>query len=207
MSRTFAILPLVLLAASGPASAGPLVDFSTGPLGALGTYTVEVDGVEVNAIGGELFRWNGDHCCEHTDRGLGILGPGQAVNPAEPELDAGEFLRIRKPWDARWSGVWFTSVNGDASAAVYAGIYAVGPSLVVSALTAGPDGVFYLPITGPAADAYALWVVPRSGYMVAWGVDLERAPEVPATVPEPATLTLLGLGCGAFATWRRRASR
>lgn len=205
MRQSLIGLAFVLLAAT-QAAAGPLIDFSVGPTGPLGVFTVEVDGVEVNSFSGPLYRWAGTHCCDHDDRGLGILSAGEAINPAEPELNAGEFLRIKKPLGTSWAGLWFTSVNGDASAAVYAGIYPVGTSQLVTAAVASPDGVFYLPIIGPAADAYALWVVPRSGYLVAWGVDL-RQEVPPSTVPEPASLTLLGLGCGAFATWRRRARR
>lgn len=197
------VLPFLLTASV--ASASPMIDFSVGPTGPLGTSTTTIGGVKVDAFGGQLFRWRGEYCCEHFDAGLGILGPHEQINPAEPEINPGEWMRLTLPEGYRWLAIHFTSVNNHARGVIYEGVYPTGPGTYFSAADADANHFLKLGVSDPYAPYLWMGAVgsPIDNYWVTWGVDIK--PGTPPAVPEPASLALLGTGLLGL-VWRRRAA-
>jgi len=185
---------LALSALASTVGASPMIDFSVGPLGPLGVASTTVGGVKVDAFGGQLYRWRGEHCCDHYDAGLGILGPTEGINNAEPEINIGEWLRLTLPVGHRWLAIHFSSVNDNSRGVLYEGVYPVGPGTYFGTPDADADHFLKLGVQDPFAPY--LWVgavgTPISNFWLVWGVDVK--PGTPPAVPEPGTLTLLGLG-------------
>lgn len=219
-----------MMLAAWNAEGMPIIDFSLGPVGPLGTYTTIVGGVQVDAAtttgpSAALYRWHepmetcGGLCAPHSDRGFGVLSAGEGINPAEPEVNPGEFIRMMAPAGYTITEVWLTSVNNRARGRVYLGHFPAGP---LSVSFAAGEGAFSSASTGVvnvgSFHSSTAWFVPygpvADNWSNVWGVTLSSKPQCltympcdpPLSVPEPAALWLFGGGLLCVA-WMRRPRR
>lgn len=191
-------------------SAAPLVDFSNGTTGNLGTFTTTIGGIQIDAVGGNLFRFDeAIICCAHVDNGLGILGANENPNSAaDPEIDrvggTQEFMRLYNTTGLALTGIWFTSVNNASNLSIYPNMFPVGSFYTMQTSMANGQAIGYLPINPADQFKPFFWITPggqaSDNYTLVWGVDLARE-----TVPEPTTITLLGLGLVGLARKVKRA--
>lgn len=185
------ILCIVALMLSQAAWAGPLIDFSQGATGSLGTNATTEGGIGIHGYGGDLYRWNGEYCCDHTDRGFGVLSPGEQINPAQPELNPPEAIRLERGADP-WTAVWFSSVNNSSNLWIWASNgYPVGSLYRISAAGGLEQQLLLRPEDYLTKFLWIVpdWQTPADNFTVLWGVDAQS----PA-VPEPGTLALLAAG-------------
>lgn len=177
------------------------VDFSFGTLGDLGTNDVTVQGVRVQAVGGNLFRWRGEYCCFHLDLGLGVFGRNEIINAAQPELNPGEFFRLTKPDGYRWRSIGFSSVNNGAAGRLYESIYPAGPTHLFDTSLADSNYLLSLTIINP--NTPFLWVTAYGN--VGTNFFLLNNVVLEAEVTEPTSLLLLGTGLiGLGMRYRRK---
>ena len=189
----------VCLGVTSSVHAAPVrADFSQGTLGNLGTLHIIQDIVSVQAFGGNLYRWNQFETCDglcvpHEDRGLGVLSADDEINPAQPELNQPEALRLLTPFGWRFVALGFSSVNNLSELAIYAHEPPFGAIASYSVSVAQAVNSFvHLPL---GAQESVLWIVPSGSladnYSLLHYADLEPQGE---PIPEPGTLALLLLG-------------
>lgn len=197
------VLAFALLWPATPTFAAPMIDFSVGSPGNLGTFTTTVSGVQVDVVGGTLYRWNTTEYF-HFDAGFGILSTDDQINAADPEIDkvgTHEFMRLS---GLAMTGIWFTSVNNKANIDIYPSIYPAGPKLNVNGQNCHQkdNSPMYSCFVGFDTPQPYVWVTPGGGtadnYWVTWGVDTTQP------VPEPGTLSMFGLGLWWLARKARR---
>jgi hypothetical protein len=227
------MLGLVVLA-TGSAEASTIIDFAATlaagvpGVGDQGVSTLTVGGVAVDGLYFDDDAWLPAHLYvrnEEDDHGLGICNglesecPGPEGGGDINELDndgADELLRLTLPDGFRWVSVQLSSVDDndghEPERGVLSGSSSGDPALAMSGLwqfddSAGNEPSFAIPMA--AAMSPYLFFQPfdwtggghTNNDFLVYKVEIERV-----DMPEPASLTLLGLGLLATGLYRRRQS-
>lgn len=224
------LLGLLSLGLATPAQAASItlettVSFGDGPVGDLGTYHTTIGGITLDGVGfgtSTLYRFNnpnetcGGGCEGHYDVGIGIRSEGQAENPAEPELNVGEFLRLTRPVDQYWSDLSFASVNNRAQFSIYYSAYPAGAHETYragqGAFVSATFGTIPVPLAQQATPY--IWIVPSGpaadNYLLMSGARLWQTIETldpPITVAEPAVWGMLSVGLVGLLWQRHRRAQ
>jgi hypothetical protein len=220
----------VLAITSSTADASIIVDFATSmPAGDTGSPTyVDASGVVVDGLYFDDDLWLPANLYvrnEADDHGLGIcngleapcLGPEGGGDVNEVDNDGSdELLRLALPDGFRWVSVQLSSVDDndghEPERGVLSGSASGDPALSMTALwqfddSMGNEPSFAIPMA--AAMSPYLFFQPfdwtgggnRNNDFLVYKVEIERV-----DMPEPASLTLLGLGLLATGLYRRRSS-